>query len=149
MGWFDNPFEELQKEVDKIGKSIEKGVQDLGKNIETNYQNAFTNLGMLAAGKWDNLGQTLLNTGLSLTGVTNPDTVYSLSGETNVQRAKREATEKAAMDELEANAAKERERLSGLANMLSSSAAARRMAPGMSQTLLGSGTTSNPLITVK
>lgn len=140
-----NPLKDVQqfakqaeKEVSNLGKSAEKGVQDIGKNIEKNYQNFGTTLGSIAGGNFNNLGQSLLNMGLSLTGVVNPNDVAGISGETGAKRMEREAMTAVANQEKEAAKAKEQARLDGLAAMLSGAAKARSRMPGFGQTLLGS-----------
>ena len=143
---------EIEKGVSHLGKEAEKGVQQVGKNIEKNIGDTLTETAYaVGTGNFNNFDQTLLKfaTGGATAGLSlalNPESMQYK--ETNIQRAAREAQEKAAAQEMEANAAKERERLKGLADMLTASANARRLAPGMSQTLLGSGST-NLLVTNK
>lgn len=138
--------------VQQVGKTIESGVQQLGKNIEKNVGGVLTETAYaLGTGDFNNFDQTLLKLGSmaatgGLSAGLNPQSMQYK--ETNIQRATREAQEQAALKEVESNLAKERERLAGLANLLTASASARRLAPGMSQTLLGSAP-STALITTK
>lgn len=153
MGFLEDAWDNTVGKNSWIGsgqasKDIEKSAQQLGQNIETNYQNLGSNLAALGSGNFNNFAQTMLTMGLSMTGITDPSMVKSIAGESAVVRAKREAQETLAAQEIEANLAKERERLSGLADLLTASASARRLAPGMSQTLLGSAP-STALITTK
>lgn len=149
----DDPISRAAKEAEKAvssaGKALESGVQQVGKNIEKSVSGVLQETAYaLGTGNFNNFDQTLLNMGVVATtgGILGPQATQLK--ETNVQRATREAQEEAALQEMQANAAKEQERLAGLANMLTASAAARRLAPGMSQTLLGSAP-SRQLLTVK
>lgn len=151
MGFFDDFFKGAEASISTIGKSLEQGVQQVGKNIEKNVGGAISNLAYaVSTGNFNNFDQTLLQLGtMGLTGGLsaglNPASLQYK--ETAIERATREAQEKVALEEINANATKEKERLAGLANMLSASASARALAPGMSQTLLGGGSSGGLLVT--
>lgn len=142
MGFFDDFFKGAEASISTIGKSLEQGVQQVGKNIEKNVSSTFNDFAYaISTGDFSNLDQTLVS-GMGL--MLNPSsTQYK---ETPVQRATRQAQEKATLEQLAADKAKEDARLKGLADMLSASATARRLAPGISQTLVG-GAGSGGLLT--
>ena len=141
-----NIWEETRKKLeDTTGVKVAVG-NPLG-NFAKNVGDVLTETAYaVRTGNYNNFDQTLLKLGsLTVGGGFLPLEDMKLK-ESNIQRATREAQEAAALQEMEASAAKEKERLRGLADMLTSSANARRMAPGMSQTILGSATGSGGLL---
>ena len=155
MGW--NPFKDLEEVVNNavdqtVGKDsyigsgqastdISKGAQQVAGNVEKNISNSLNEIMFaISTGNLSNLDQTMMRiAGAGLTGGLslglNPDTVKVK--ETNIERAGREATEKAVDQANAAAAEKERQRLQTMAEFMSANSAARRLAPGSGQTLLG------------
>lgn len=146
-----DPVGDIDKGLKKGAEEIKKGVGQIATNVEQNIAGQLKEYAYaLGTGDFSNLDQTILRTALFSMSpqalMLNPDTVKYK--ETNIQRGTREAQEKAAIAEMQASAAKEQERLKGFADFFSAAAQNRRTSPGMSQTLLGSGT-SDTLLTIK
>lgn len=131
-----NTVEDAKREAGNLGKTIEKNTANLMN--EWSYA--------ISTGDYNNFDQTLQST-------FNPAYAFIEDGgkykESNVQRKEREEIAKAENAALEQKKAKEDERLRGLADLLSASAQSRRLAPGMSQTLLGGGSNPGLLVTGK
>lgn len=117
-------------------KDIQKGVEGLAKNVERNVSSTFNELGYaISTGNFNNLDQTLAR--LAVAGATggyslgaNPDELKYK--ETNIERAGRDAENKAASDQAAMTQQEEAARLKTLADILSSSSARRRLMPGSS-----------------
>lgn len=151
IGFSWDPIGDIDKGIKKGAEEIKKGVGQIATNVEQNIVGQLKEYGYaLGTGDFSNLDQTIFRTALFTMSpqalILNPDTAKYK--ETNIQRGTREAQEKAALAEMQASAAKEQERLKGFADFFSAAAQNRRTSPGMSQTLLGSGT-SGTLLTIK
>jgi len=146
---------DISNAAQSVGSGVETLVQDAGKNVETNYQNAAKNLANIASGDFSNLGQTVFNTGLSLTGVLNPDDIRRTSGQTSVERKTEEVIRQAQIDSANSAAADAatalETSLDGIRSTITGQIGARRMSPGRNMTLLSGGggvSGTNTLLTI-
>lgn len=141
----------IRRDLASLESGVKRDITSLGTNIERNYQK-FAQVGAnILSGDFNNIGQSLLTMGVSLTGVTNPDDVRRLAGESGVDRKVREAVEKGELDLATTNAAIEAKRLSGLATTFEQMAVGRAGLPGRRGTMLTGATpgTSGTLLTSK
>lgn len=148
MGWFEDAWDNTVGKNSYIGSgAATNDIKKAGQAAIDYTIDPYKNLAVaVATGNYSNLDQSLVQAMVGPVGSVSPQALQYK--ETNIQRQTREAQEEAALAEMRASAEKERARLAGLADMLTASASARRLAPGMSQTLLGS-TPSTALITTK
>ncbi len=131
-------------------KDISNIVSNVGKNIEGNVQVMANDLGQIASGNFNNVGNSLLNSGFMGSGAlfANPKDASKVVGTTGSQRAVQDAQAKYD-NQIQADVqAQADERLRQISTAISGAITARQRAPGRAQTLLYGPRTGNTLLTL-
>ena len=145
--------------VQTVGNQIKTGAKQIGRNIERSAGNTLKGVALLATGKFDNAGRTLLDAGLTTaTGgayaAINPDDVNKATGTTPaydraVKDAQTKADDDAAAQKLTDAAAERAKQLEDVNSTIAGIMGAQKRAPGKRSTLFTGGGTglNNTLLT--
>lgn len=142
----EDPRKALDREGQRLG--------ELGKNAERQFQNVNSGSAMAFSGKWDNIGRTLLDVGITGSGVgffVNPDDVDNATGSVTAAQRKitteREKSEQDALNVAEATRVAEVKSLNDqIKSLLRGVTENQKRAPGRAVSLLNSATYNNSLL---
>ena len=142
----EDPRKTLDREGQRLG--------ELGKNAERQFQNVNSGSAMAFSGKWDNIGRTLLDVGITGSGVgffVNPSDVDNATG--SVTAAERKMTTERLKSEREAATVAEATRVAEaqsltdqVKSLIRGVTENQKRTPGRAVSLLNSSTYTNSLL---
>ncbi len=131
-----------------VDNTINKGTNALAKNVERNTQRGLKMVGSLIKGDFNNLGSTAAQLTSPFSYLANPDDKTNITGDTNIDRAEKDAESQAQSDAAGAEAAVAAEKTRQQEAQIAGIVSAKKRAPGRAQTLISIKPSSNTLLSL-